>query len=131
MQDQDRIRRALAELGIELPEGCEGQPTKLVVVQATMEDARAMLTGARDQTVMARVDQQTADDLDAWVEVGIAKSRSEAAAMFLREGLNLRKQELAQMSEALAEVRRAQEQLRAQARQVLGTGASDSLGDED
>ena len=59
--------------------------------------------------------------LDAWVETGAVKSRSEAAALFIREGLGVRESELADLKEALEGVNEAKERLRSRASRVLGT----------
>lgn len=129
--DTEKVGGLLKELGIELP-SCDGvdTPVKVVVVQASMEAARAALSShARDQVVMARVDSDTARDLDRWVEVGMAKSRSEAAALFIREGLNLRRDDLARLDAALEDLEAARERLRREAGQILGKAAP-SPGDK-
>jgi len=77
----------------------------------------------RDQVVMVRVDSETSAQLDAWVETGAVKSRSEAAALFIREGLNVRADELERLRGALEDVEEARERLREQAEQVFGGGA--------
>ena len=75
---------------------------------------------ARDQVVMVRVDEKTSQELDAWVETDVAKSRSEAAALFIREGLEVRRSELDQLKETLEGVVKAKEELRKKARQIFG-----------
>ena len=74
----------------------------------------------RDQVVMVRIDEETKADLDDWVETGAVKSRSEAAALFIREGIKVRSGELEQLREALDEVGQAKRRLEEQARQVIG-----------
>ncbi len=74
----------------------------------------------RDQVVMVRIDEHTKNDLDDWVETGAVKSRSEAAALFMREGIKVRSAELEQLREALDEVGRAKQRLVERARQVIG-----------
>ena len=74
----------------------------------------------RDQVVMVRVDSDTSAALDAWVETGAVKSRSEAAALFIREGLKVRSDELDRLKDALGDVEAARRRLREQARQVFG-----------
>lgn len=75
---------------------------------------------ARDQVVMVRIDEETRDDLDAWIETGAVKSRSEAAALFIREGVKVRSGELEQLREALDDVSQAKRRLERQAREVIG-----------
>lgn len=74
----------------------------------------------RDQVVMVRVDEETLQQLDDWVAIGAVKSRSEAAALFIREGLSVRSDELDQLRDALREVEAAQERLKQKAREVFG-----------
>ena len=69
---------------------------------------------------MARIDEETRNALDAWVETGAVKSRSEAAALFIREGLTVRTSEREQLSDALRDVEKAKDRLRKEARAVLG-----------
>jgi Arc/MetJ-type ribon-helix-helix transcriptional regulator len=74
----------------------------------------------RDQVVMVRIDEDTKRDLDNWVESGAVKSRSEAAALFIREGIKVRSGELDQLREALEDVGEAKQRLEELARQVIG-----------
>ena len=74
----------------------------------------------RNQVVMVRLDQETTKTLDRWVEAGVVRSRSEAAAAFIREGLKVRSQELERLREAIEEVEEARERLREKARHILG-----------
>ena len=100
----------------------DGAPVKVVAVAANLcESVEVMGGSARDQVLMVRVDEETIHTLDAWVETGAVKSRSEAAALFLREGLGVRAQELAELHEALESVGEAKKRLRDKAREVLGT----------
>lgn len=94
---------------------------KVVCVRAGVHDSvREMGKSPRDQVVMVRVDEETSDALDAWVETGAVKSRSEAAALFIREGLKVRADELERVRDALADVEAARQRLREQARQIFG-----------
>jgi len=89
------------------------------------ESVREMGESPRDHTVMVRVDEKTSKQLDAWVEIGAVKSRSEAAALFIREGLQVRSDELAELEDALQEVEKAKQNLRNKARTVFGERSSD------
>jgi hypothetical protein len=83
-------------------------PLKVVCVPSSLRESVEEMGGAaRDQVVM-------------WVETGAVKSRSEAAALFIREGLKVRDQELKDLRDALADVEQAKSKLRDKARQVLG-----------
>lgn len=119
------IREQLEKQGIGLDALCEdvdcGTGLKVVCVGARLGDSlEAMGETARDQVVMVRIDQKTIQTLDAWVETGVVKSRSEAAALFIREGLKVRASELDELRSALSDVQEAKRKLREAAEQVLG-----------
>jgi Arc/MetJ-type ribon-helix-helix transcriptional regulator len=69
---------------------------------------------------MVRVDEATSQALDAWVATGAVKSRSEAAALFIREGLKVRADELARLRDSLRELDEAKERLHRRAMEVFG-----------
>jgi hypothetical protein len=81
---------------------------------------------SRDQVVMVRIDEDTKNYLDDWVETGAVKSRSEAAALFMREGIKVRSGELEQLREALDDVGQAKRRLEEKARRVIGTYPTDT-----
>jgi Arc/MetJ-type ribon-helix-helix transcriptional regulator len=119
------IDAQLKKEGIDLKaisEKClSGIPFKVVCVASDLEDSlREMGEETRDQVVMVRIDDETTENLDDWVETGAVKSRSEGAALFIREGLKVRAEELARLKDALADVKAAKEKLREQAKDVLG-----------
>jgi hypothetical protein len=129
----EMVRKQLGEKGIDFDLcgcGCDAAPeaasaaskpqVKVVCVAPDLAQAvREMGEEARDQVVMVRVDARTAGTLDAWVETGAVKSRSEAAALFIREGLTVRASELDRLKDALAGVEEAKERLRREARDVF------------
>ena len=116
----------LADLDIDVDLGEAGDGVKVVCVAPDLKtSAEAMSGTSREHVVMVRVDGKTRDELDAWVKTGAVKSRSEAAALFIREGLAVRSDELERLREALREVEEAQERLRRKAREVFGGDASD------
>jgi Arc/MetJ-type ribon-helix-helix transcriptional regulator len=84
----------------------------------------------RDQVVMVRVDEETCKKLDSWVESGAVKSRSEAAALFIREGLKVREAELEQLEDALRELEKAKSRLRAKASRIFDSGDGEGDGGE-
>lgn len=118
------VREQLRAHGIDLDAGCCGPESAKIKVVCVAPDLKATVEelgkSPRDQVVMVRVDAETARDLDAWVETGAVRSRSEAAAVFMREGLQVRAAELSKLRDALREVESARERLRARAREVLG-----------
>ena len=66
------------------------------------------------------MDQETASNLDAWVETGAIKSRSETAAVFIREGLKVRHSELEGLRDSLQQVQEAKARLHREVREVFG-----------
>ncbi len=84
----------------------------------------------RDQVVMVRVDESTRRKLDAWVGSGAVRSRSEAAALFIREGLKVRASELDKLGEAIQGVEEAKERLRKKARDVFGEQDGNAEGSD-
>ena len=116
-----KVQQALGEKGIDIETLVgDGPRIKVVCVAPNLKaTAEEMAQETRDQVVMVRVDSKTSKDLDAWVETGAVKSRSEAAALFIREGLNVRSAELDRLREALGDVETAKEKLRDKAREVF------------
>lgn len=122
------IEAQLREQGIDLDAlahgGGESPQVKVVCVAGDLKSSVAELgKSPRGQVVMVRVDEETSNALDAWVESGAVRSRSEAAALFIREGLKVRSAELQKLREALRKVEQARQHLRERAREVLGSGA--------
>ena len=125
----DALQTGLAGAGVDVDlrgdaAACCGEGEDRIKVVCVAPGLKAsvqeMGRNPRDQVVMVRVDEDTSLALDAWVETGAVKSRSEAAALFIREGLQIRADELARLKDALADVETARARLRRQAREVFG-----------
>jgi len=98
-----------------------GDKFKVVCVSPDLKDSvDEMAKSQRDNVVMVRVDEETRNKLDAWVEAGAVKSRSEAAALFIREGLKVRRAELEELEESLRDLQTAKQRVREKAREVFG-----------
>ncbi len=119
----ETIQEHLKEEGLDMEALCCGPAfgaLKLVCVPSSLRDSvEKMGASPRDQVLMVRVAGDTMTTLDSWVQTGAVKSRSEAAAVFIREGLKVREQELQELEGALADVESAKERLRKKAKQVL------------
>jgi len=130
----DIINEKLREHGVDLDVQCcsedEGSPRMRVVCVANdlKSSLREMGKAPRDQVVMVRVDEETCKKLDSWVESGAVKSRSEAAALFIREGLKVRGAELDQLEDALHDLEKAKSRLRAKASQIFDAGGGEDDG---
>lgn len=119
------ISEKLREQGIDAGQFCcqGSSPGKVKVVCVAPNLAESMKEVGdtpRDQVIMTRIDGVTAEQLDAWIAAGAAKSRSEAAALFIREGLKVRADELSALQDALQEVHNARARLQEKARSVFG-----------
>ena len=107
-----------------------GQTCRMICITDDLGSSRSKLKSQpRDHVVMVRVDANTVKGLDSWIKAGVASSRSEAAALFIREGLNLRNQELEELKGSIERVERAQEDLEKHARTILGDDADEPEGD--
>jgi hypothetical protein len=130
------IREQLDACGVDLDSlGClspDGSAVKVVCVPADLCSCLDELgRSPRDQVLMVRVDKETLAELDDWVQTEAVKSRSEAAALFIREGLKVRSSELDELKEALDGVAQARARLRDAARSVFGeaeSGESEDAG---
>jgi Arc/MetJ-type ribon-helix-helix transcriptional regulator len=125
------ISEKLEGLGITISDELEASlrdldtAVKVVCVTPDLgESVREMGESPREHTVMVRVDEDTLQKLDAWVESGAVKSRSEAAALFIREGLQVRAEELSELEDALKKVDEAKRKLREKAKTVFGETSS-------
>jgi Arc/MetJ-type ribon-helix-helix transcriptional regulator len=119
------ISKALEDHGIDFRVGLGGEEdlancTVMCLTGDMKTTVAEMGRAARDQVVMVRIDEETKNDLDAWIETGAVRSRSEAAALFIREGIKVRSGELEQLREALEDVSEAKKRLEERARQVIG-----------
>ena len=94
---------------------------KVVCIAPDLKESFAeMGKQPRDRVVMVRLDKETDQRLDDWVETGAVSSRSEAAALFIREGLKVRESELQQLDDELKNVADAKQRLRKRAATVFG-----------
>jgi Arc/MetJ-type ribon-helix-helix transcriptional regulator len=124
----NQVSRTLAEHGIDFRVGLGGDGdlagcTVVCLAEDMKTTVAEMGRTSRDQVVMVRIDEDTKRDLDNWVESGAVKSRSEAAALFIREGIKVRSGELDQLREALEDVGEARQRLEELARQVIGNAS--------
>ena len=120
-----QISQALEDHGIEFRIGMGGDgdlaDCSVMCLAGDMRTTVAeMGRTPRDQVVMVRIDEDTMNHLDDWVESGAFKSRSQAAALFMREGIKVRSGELEQLREALDDLGRAKQRLEEKAREVIG-----------
>jgi hypothetical protein len=119
------ISKTLKDHGIDFRIGLAGDDdlancTVMCLTGDMKTTVAEMGRAARDQVVMVRIDEDTSDTLDLWIATGAVKSRSEAAALFISEGIKVRSGELEQLREAIEDVNDAKQRLEERARQVIG-----------
>ena len=120
-----QVSKALGDHGIDFRIGMGGEGDLAdCTVMCLAGDMRTTVAEMgrmpRDQVVMVRIDEDTKTALDDWVETGAVKSRSQAAALFMREGIKVRSAELEQLREALDDVNQARQRLEEKAKHVIG-----------
>ncbi len=92
-----------------------GLETGKDVASSVGESIRETLKGvrtARDSVVMARLSKESLQKLDDLVECGLTKSRSEAAAFLIAEGVRARADLYDRIAEQSDVIRRAREEMR-------------------
>ena len=128
-----QIKEELEARGIDLDtNSCDesGSSVRVICMSGGLSDSlKEMGKTPRDQVLMVRIDEETTKKLDAWLETGAFKSRSEAAALFIREGLKVHTRELDELEEALQGVEVAKDRLKKKAREVFE--ASDGEAEND
>lgn len=90
------------------------QKTGEVLNRATESIGKAIESAlsARDHVVMVRVNDDSLKRLDALVQSGIFKSRSEAAAFLISEGTKAQEPLFERISERISEIERLQSELK-------------------
>ncbi len=121
----DLVRDELLKKGIDLDAmqcgDIDDSAVKVVCLAADLgQSIQEMGQSTRDQVVMIRIDEDTCAAIDAWIEAGAVKSRSEGAALFVREGLRVRASELDKLRGALKDVKNAKDRLKKKAKQIFG-----------
>jgi hypothetical protein len=84
------------------------------------ESIEELIGTNRSEVVMVRVDEETDRKLSMWVETDAVKSKSEAAALFIKEGLKVRSRELDELTDAINDVKKAKERLQSRAKKIFG-----------
>lgn len=90
------------------------QKTGEVINKATESIGKAIESAlsARDHVVMVRVNDESLKKLDALVQSGIFKSRSEAAAFLISEGIKAQDVLFSRISERISEIERLRSELK-------------------
>ena len=90
------------------------QKTGEVINKATESIGKAIESAlsARDHVVMVRVNDESLKRLDALVQSGIFKSRSESAAFLISEGIKAQEVLFNRISERISEIERLRSELK-------------------
>lgn len=90
------------------------QKTGEVLNKATESISKAIESAlsARDHVVMVRVNDDSLKKLDALVQSGIFKSRSESAAFLISEGIKAQEALFSRISERITEIERLRSELK-------------------
>jgi Arc/MetJ-type ribon-helix-helix transcriptional regulator len=90
------------------------QKTGEVINKATESIGKAIESAlsARDHVVMVRVNDDSLKKLDALVQSGIFKSRSESAAFLISEGIKAQEVLFSRISERISEIERLRSELK-------------------
>ena len=90
------------------------QKTGEVIGKATDSIGKAIESAlsARDHVVMVRVNDESLKKLDALVQSGVFKSRSEAAAFLISEGIKVQEPMFNRISERISEIERLRAELK-------------------
>ena len=103
----DRIAEQLEEAGV-----TGVHKSTLAAMFEDLGDTVESVRGKRTNVVMVRVSQDSLDRLDDLVECGLTRSRSEAAAFLIGEGVKARKDLFEKIAEQTRVIRQAKERLK-------------------
>jgi len=110
--DEARQKSGFDEIASSVKE--VAQKTGEALNKATESIGKAMESAlaARDHVVMVRVNDDSLKSLDSLVQSGIFKSRSEAAAFLISEGIKAQAVLFGKISERIAEIERLRAELK-------------------
>jgi len=110
--DETRQRSGFDEIASSVKE--VAQKTGEAVNKATESIGKAIESAlsARDHVVMVRVNEDSLKSLDALVQTGIFKSRSEAAAFLISEGVKAQAPLFERIAERISEIERLRAELK-------------------
>ena len=114
--DEPQQKSGFDELASSVKEAAQevAQKTGEVFNKATESIGKAIdsALSARDHVVMVRVNDDSLKSLDALVQTGIFKSRSEAAAFLISEGVKAQAPLFERISERIREIERLRTELK-------------------
>ena len=128
--DQGSRRIADALEGLEdvdhaLRTGLETGREVVASVAGTVKDSLKTVRETRDSVVMVRLNRESLQKIDEFVDCQVTKSRSEAAALLINEGIKAKTDLFNEVAEQAEIIRQARERLRT----LLGTDDGDEAAD--
>ena len=105
--DVDRIAEELERAGL-----TGVQKDTLCAMFEDLDETVDLVRGKRSNVVMVRVSRDSLDRLDELVECGLTRSRSEAAAFLIEEGVKARKDLFDKIADQTRAIRQAKERLK-------------------
>src|SRR5436190_1799323 len=115
--DESRQKSGFDEIASSVKEVAQKTGEALNKATESIGKAIESALSARDHVVMVRVNDDSLKSLDALVQSGIFKSRSEAAAFLISEGVKAQAVLFGRISERIAEI----ERLRAELKGIVNT----------
>lgn len=110
--DESRQRSGFDEIASSVKEVAQKTGEALNKATESIGKAIESALSARDHVVMVRVNEDSLKSLDALVQSGIFKSRSEAAAFLISEGVKAQSSLFERISQRIAEIERLRSELK-------------------
>jgi Arc/MetJ-type ribon-helix-helix transcriptional regulator len=110
--DESRQKSGFDELASSVKEVAQKTGEALNKATESIGKAIESALAARDHVVMVRVNEDSLKSLDALVQSGIFKSRSEAAAFLISEGVKAQAALFERISQRIAEIERLRSELK-------------------
>ncbi len=115
------VLEGLGDVDHALRSGVETGREVAASVAGTVKDSLKTVRETRDSVVMVRLNRDSLQKIDELVDCQVTKSRSEAAALLINEGINARADLFNEVAEQAEIIRQARERLRT----LLGTNNGD------
>jgi len=110
--DETRQRSGFDEIASSVKEVAQKTGEALNKATESIGKAIESALSARDHVVMVRVNEDSLKSLDALVQTGIFKSRSEAAAFLISEGVKAQAPLFERIAERISEIERLRAELK-------------------
>src|SRR5437763_6338691 len=121
MDETETVRDESEPAGVRVRRQLNDRARILVNLGKTVEEGiRGALEG-RENVIAVRVNDESVGAMDALVEAGLFKTRSEAAAFLIHEGIRSKSDILTRVQDTVDKITRLREELK----NILGTETAD------